>query len=75
VGIVKRIDQLCADAIEDIRKKWAAEFKRHYKYDPTPLPFTQASKILGSKYFMKNFGVLTLEQAQLIITNRRKVRG
>ena len=70
-NIIKKIDQACVDAIEDIRKNFAHEYALRYghNYD---IPFTEGSKILGTKYWHKHFGKMKLEDALMILGRREK---
>lgn len=70
-NVIKKIDISCADAIEDIRNNFSREYSLKYGHNFT-IPFTEGSKILGTKYWHKHFGKLKLEEVLMILGKRNK---
>ena len=67
---VKKIDEACIKAIEDLQGKIRRGFKEEMGYERT-VHFTEASKVLGMKYFQRNFGKIPMDDVMRILKRRR----
>lgn len=57
---IKRIDIVCEDAIKEIKDKFE-------KLTDIPISFTEASKLLGIRYFKYNIDMLSIKEAKKIL--------
>ena len=77
MGVTKKIADVCVQAIEDIKTTANKELTRfevkvYGKRLSKPVTFVFASRILGQKYFMKNFGKLPIEEIARMKRNKRE---
>lgn len=67
-----KIDEDCVRALNDIKKKVGEESLRRYGF-VRDVSDREASKILGIKYWRKNFGKMPIEDVMKILKKKTKV--
>jgi len=71
---LKKIDDICVDAINHLQGVIATEYKKQYNCERN-ISFIEASKILGVKYFQRHFGKMPIEEVIFVLNQKRGVRG
>lgn len=73
MAVTKKIDDLCEQAVHDIKVKMQKEYKTKHGFDLN-VSFRQASRILGAKYFKRHFGRMPIGDAIKLIEKKNKRR-
>jgi len=60
------IDPMCSDAINHLKNEMETKFKEMYNTDIN-VSIVDASKVLGYKYFRKNYGKVSLKDVEMLI--------